>query len=455
MDEVDSANANELLIKFSRAAEYYMRKSGNVPLSLDIDTSNLANVSAVQGRSVNDLHCEALVSSFLPHFHRWRHVFLRTPLNDMVPVFSFLSQQKTQLETLSLDFSCTPSLGFLDSAGRRDAFIVPLDMGNAPQMEGVIMYGNWDDRLLVEWNPGASPATLRCVMLWNVHLSIKGLPRNLVIPQLNSLQKLCLSTYLPPVDLLCLLRSSPELEELTLDVRLNGSDFDSSPLSFATRVDFSLAKLHTFRVYITESMAELFEYFAVPALRRLEVSTGRGPEVPLLPRLVSLLSRSKASLDFVMIQDSLCNVREEQLIELLGCLEPVEELKVLAQGLSDITLQALTMESDVDTDDGCESGEEDGDDWDARPRQTPGSEASRARSLCPNLISLAFSAGNKMSPRALRRMILSRTNPPLSVVKAVVPRPETITEDTRIGKLVKDGLVLDLRDSSSYIPVFS
>ena len=61
-----------------------------------------------------------------------------------------------QLETLSIDFSCTPSLGFLALPVRRDAFIVPLDLRSAQKMEGVIVlqvYGDWDDRVLVEWVP--------------------------------------------------------------------------------------------------------------------------------------------------------------------------------------------------------------------------------------------------------------------------------------------------------------
>lgn len=377
----------------------YFSRSGAIPLSLDFDLSNAITDSNIDSYDTNSYLTSLIISSIFPHATRWAHLSLAAPLQGVLPIFQFLKSKIPRLlTTLILDLSCTPLIMPHEAdiqqemipnqleVENHNRLAIPLSLAGLDNLESLTMYGNSDPRVLFNWDLNVFPPSVKKIMLWNVRIQCKAPPLRQQCS--NALQTLRLRSSLSLDNLLSILSSCIELEELTLDARISGSNMRQIDASVLQRKGIFMPKLKMLRLCVNETTTEFLDYLITPSLQTLDFSLDASSSgIEALRHLNYYLSRSQPKITTLILHDD-TDMGEDDVIRLLHQFPHLEELRLLKQNLGDHILSALTL---------CrEHARNVSSHGDSRP------------SLCPSLNRITFSSGNEFSSQCIIDFIKSR-----------------------------------------------
>ncbi|KAL5514905.1 hypothetical protein ACEPAG_2221 [Sanghuangporus baumii] len=304
------------------------------------------------------------------------------------------------LDSLALDFSCERTSTTSSSGGDAlDTFAAVLDVSRSKRLSSVTIYGNAVDSVVIYWRIGETPESLQRIMLWNILLKV--IPgSNSETFHANSLCKLSLAALIWTDDLLNMLETSPNLQDLTLDVQLIQPQQVWNDSNRIVQLD----KLRRFRFSVNESTSRLLDILYVPSLAFLEFACRDVMEAGSISlRLMRFLRLSEPRLVFFMFSDLSGVVRERELTSLLEQITTVEELRIIKPGLTDTILRALAMMHE------CTLNEEESlDETVTDPDSARANTIRYATSVCPRLVNITLTEQGRFTSQAVIDLLLSR-----------------------------------------------
>ncbi|KAL5478243.1 hypothetical protein ACEPAI_2427 [Sanghuangporus weigelae] len=304
------------------------------------------------------------------------------------------------LDSLTLDFSCERTL--TTSSGGGDAlgtFAAVLDVSRSKRLSSLTIYGIAVDSVVIYWRIGETPVSLQRIMLWNILLKV--IPgSNSKKFHTNSLCKLSLAALIWTDDLLHMLETSPNLQDLTLDIQLIRPQQVWNDSNRIVQLD----KLRRFRFSADESTSRLLDILYVPSLVFLEFACRDVMETgSVFLRFMRFLQVSKPRLVFFMFSDLSGVIRERELTSLLEQITTVEELRIIKPGLTDTILRALTMMHE------CTLNEEEPLDETVTDPDSSHTDTIRyATSVCPRLVNITLTEQGRFTSQAVIDLLLSR-----------------------------------------------
>lgn len=489
------------LHRYSEILNVYLARSGAFPLSLDLHiVYDATEVDAIY-EEVAQSHATMLVSSILPHVHRWRHLSVTAPFESMVPLLTVLGHSAApRLESLLLDYSNWSLYSDIqenheDDRRIKQALVVPLVLTHCVRLGALSIFGDCDQWIIIRWLDPNSTPSLSNIVFWNVNLDIVFSTKH---P--NSGHSARRSLYLPSSlvgnQLQDLLLSSPLLEELAI------FEDSSHAGSLGTAEDgrsLYLPNLHTLRLGDVHAVSRALDNAVLPSLAHLEYIATGGLSHTVLCKLGVVIQRSRSPLTRFVFYDCGGIIEENHLLEILSHMPYLTEFRCSKAGLTDRTLEALTDPQQLAS---VQHSYSLGSDFSALALSALDAPKIKA-TLCPDLTHITFSIGSAFTAQRVIDLILSRrplgqtdtrrlilgastlqseldiapnfspgsdvgavedaesvkssvirksTIPCLIALEAVVKDPEIIAGNQCVQQCVTDGMILKIRDIADTVP---